>query len=258
MARAGHPLAVVDPQPRHPYIPFMEFPDPLIRGTLVRRYKRFLTDVELEDGSVVVAHCANPGSMLSVNEPGSEVWLSPARNPERKLRYTWELIRIGKGLVGINTAHPNKLVEEAVAAGAIKELKGYGSIRREVKYGKNSRIDLLLEDDAKAPCYVEVKNVTMRRGTGADDPAEFPDSVTKRGAKHLVELSDMVAEGARSVMVYLTQREDCDRFTVAEDIDPDYAAGLHAAMKAGVEAICYSCRMSPEAIEVDRPLALDL
>jgi sugar fermentation stimulation protein A len=236
----------------------MQFPDPLIRGTLVRRYKRFLTDVELADGSVVVAHCANPGSMLSVNEPGAEVWLSPARNPERKLRYTWELIRIGDGLVGINTAHPNGLVEEAVKAGKIAELTGYASLRREVKYGKNSRIDLLLEDDAKPPCYVEVKNVTMRRGGGGDDPAEFPDSVTKRGAKHLVELTDMVAEGARAVMVYLIQREDCQRFTVAGDIDPDYAAGLEAAMKAGVEAICYGCRMSPQEIEVDRALALDL
>ena len=236
----------------------MQFPDPLIRGTLVRRYKRFLTDVELADGSVVVAHCANPGSMLSVNETGSEVWLSPARNPERKLRFTWELIRVGNGLVGINTALPNRLVEEAVEAGTIAELTGYASLRREVKYGKNSRIDLLLEDDAKPPCYVEVKNVTMKRGSGADDPAEFPDSVTTRGAKHLVELSDMVAEGARAVMVYLTQRDDCNRFTVAADIDPEYAAGLEAAMKSGVEAICYGCRMSPEAVEVDGALALDL
>jgi sugar fermentation stimulation protein A len=236
----------------------MRFPDPLVPGTLVRRYKRFLSDVELADGGVVVAHCANPGSMLSVDAPGSEVWLSPARNPERKLRYTWELIRVGEGLVGINTAHPNRLVEEAVDAGAIPELAGYGGLRREVKYGKNSRIDLLLEDDARPPCYVEVKNVTMKRGAGADDPAEFPDSVTKRGAKHLDELSTMVAEGARAVMVYLAQRDDCRRFTIAADIDPVYADGLEAAMAAGVEALCYGCRMSPEAIEVDGPLALDL
>ena len=236
----------------------MHFPDPLIRGTLIRRYKRFLTDVTLENGDVVVAHCANPGSMLSVNDEGAEVWLSPARNPERKLRYTWELIRIGDGLVGINTAHPNGLIEEAVQAGAIAELTGYANLRREVKYGKNSRIDLLLEDDARPDCYVEVKNVTMRRGTAPDSPAEFPDSVTSRGTKHLVELSDMVAEGKRAVMVYLVQREDCPRFTIAADIDPTYAETLTQAMANGVEAICYGCRMSPEGVEVTGPIPLDL
>ena len=141
----------------------MKFPDPLIRGTLIKRYKRFLTDVELEDGSVVVAHCANPGSMLSVNDAGAEVWLSPARNPERKLKFTWELIRIGRSLVGINTALPNALVEEAIQNNVISELSGYESIRREVKYGKNSRIDLLLESPKQPPCYVEVKSVTMKR-----------------------------------------------------------------------------------------------
>ena len=145
----------------------MEFPDPLVRGTLIKRYKRFLTDVELENGEVVVAHCANPGSMLSVNEPGSEVWLSPARNPERKLRWSWELIKVGEGktggLVGINTSHPNGLVENGIVDGTIAELQGYATLRREVKYGKNSRIDILLEDEAKPKCYVEVKNVTMRR-----------------------------------------------------------------------------------------------
>ena len=236
----------------------MEFPDPLVRGTLVRRYKRFLADVELAGGEEVVAHCANPGSMLSVNEPGAEVWLSPARNPERKLRHTWELVRVGKGLVGINTAHPNRLVEEAIGAGAIPELGGYASLRREVKYGVNSRIDLLLRDDGRPDCYVEVKNVTMRRGSGDAAPAEFPDSVTARGAKHLAELSRMVAEGHRAVMVYLVQREDCRRFTIAADIDPAYAEALMDALTAGVEAICYGCRMSTTAIEVAAPLVLDL
>ena len=141
----------------------MEFPDPLIRGRLIKRYKRFLTDVELDDGTVVVAHCANSGSMESVKELGSEVWLSPARNPDRKLKFTWELVRVGETLVGINTALPNYIVSEAIEDGKISELNGYASLRREVKYGKNSRIDILLEDDAKPKCYVEVKNSTMRR-----------------------------------------------------------------------------------------------
>ena len=241
--------------PRCGYRPPMQFPDPLIRGRLLRRYKRFLSDVELDDGTVVTAHCANPGSMLGLKEPGSEVWLSPSRNPDRKLKFSWELIRVGDGLVGINTAHPNRLVEEAVAGARVAELTGYESFRREVKYGKNSRIDLLLEDPAKPPCYVEVKNVHLMREDGL---AEFPDAVTKRGAKHLVELGDMVEEGHRAVMFYLVQREDCDRFAVAGDIDPDYKAELARAVGRGVEAICYACRLTTEGIEVATPIALDL
>ncbi|HJN25282.1 MAG TPA: DNA/RNA nuclease SfsA [Rhodospirillales bacterium] len=236
----------------------MKFPDPLIPGRLIRRYKRFLTDVELKDGEVVVAHCANSGSMLSVKEPGSEVWLSPARNPDRKLRYTWELIRVGDTLVGINTALPNKIVEEAIQQGKIPELGGYETLRREVKYGKNSRIDILLEDPARPACYVEVKNVTLRRGLEDGDPVEFPDSVTTRGTKHLVELSDMVAQGHRSVMVYLVQREDAETFTIAGDIDPDYKAALQKAMEAGVEIVCYDCALDTDRIEVSKPVKLEL
>ena len=232
----------------------MIFPDPLLRGRLVRRYKRFLSDVEIDGGELVTAHCANPGSMIGLVEPGSEVWLSPARNPERKLRYSWEMIRVGEGLVGINTSHPNGIVADAIAAGRIGELVGYDGLRREVKYGKNSRIDILLEADDRPPCYVEVKNVHLKRDAGA----EFPDSVTARGAKHLVELSDMVAAGARAVMCYLVQREDCDTFAIASDIDPTYAATLDSALAAGVEAICYCCKLTTEAIELDRPLALEL
>ena len=174
----------------------MKFPDPLICGRLIKRYKRFLTDVELDDGTVVVAHCANSGSMESVKEPGSEVWLSPARNPDRKLKFTWELVRVGETLVGINTALPNYIVSEAIEDGKISELNGYASLRREVKYGKNSRIDILLEDDAKPKCYVEVKNSTMRRDL-VSGPVEFPDAVTTRGAKHLVELADMSASSTK-------------------------------------------------------------
>ncbi len=236
----------------------MKFPDPLIPGRLIRRYKRFLTDVELKDGEVVVAHCANSGSMLGVKEPGSEVWLSPARNPDRKLRYTWELIRVGDTLVGINTTLPNKIVEEAIQQGKIPELGGYETLRREVKYGKNSRIDILLEDPARPACYVEVKNVTLRRGLEDGDPVEFPDSVTTRGTKHLVELSDMVAQGHRSVMVYLVQREDAETFTIAGDIDPDYKAALQKAMEAGVEIVCYDCALDTDRIEVSKPVKLEL
>ncbi len=235
----------------------MEFQNPLIKGTLVRRYKRFMADVKLEDGSVVIAHCANSGSMLSVNEPGADVWISPATNPDRKLKFTWELIRIGDAMVGINTSHPNKLVAEAIEDGTIKELNGYASLRREVKYGKNSRIDILLEDDAKPLCYVEVKNVTMRRDLSSGAPADFPDSVTSRGTKHLGELSDMVTDGHRAVMMYLVQRDDADSFTIAEDIDPEYAGALRKALKAGVEVLCYDCALSPKTITVNRPLPVD-
>jgi len=228
----------------------MIFPDPLIKGTLVRRYKRFLADVEIESGRVVTAHCANPGSMLSVDAPGSEVWLSPSRNPERKLKYSWEMIRVGRHLVGINTSHPNGLAAEAIAAGRISELAGYDGLRREVKYGKNSRIDILLENGSGEKCYVEVKNVTMKRDLSPAAPAEFPDSVTERGLKHLGELSRMVAEGHRAVMLYLVQRQDAASFAVAADVDPAYAKALRKALKAGVEALAYGCRLSPREIAV--------
>ena len=232
----------------------MRFPDPLIRGRLIKRYKRFLSDHELDGGEVVVAHCANPGAMLGLNSPGAEVWLSPARNPARKLKYSWELLRVGDSLVGINTSLPNGIVAEAIEAGQIPELAGYDSLRREVAYGRNSRIDMLLEDAGRPPCYVEVKNVHLRR----NGRAEFPDSVTARGAKHLAEMSDMVAQGARAVMVYLVQREDCDGFAIAAYLDPNYARALREARAGGVEAICYSCKLTPEAITLDRALPLHL
>jgi len=236
----------------------MKFEPPLIPGKLIKRYKRFLTDVELAGGTVVVAHCANSGSMLSVNEPGADVWLSPANDPKRKLKYTWELIKIGNAMVGINTQHPNRIVYEAIEAGKIPELAGYDSQRREVKYGKNSRIDVLLESADKPKCYVEVKNTTLRRDLTPGAPAEFPDSVTVRGAKHLVELGDMVEQGHRAVMFYLVQRDDASSFTVAADIDPTYAEHLTQAIKRGVEVIAYSCHVSPEEIEINAPVKIEL
>ncbi len=236
----------------------MEFSVPLVQGTLVKRYKRFLADVDLGGGKVVTAHCANSGSMLNVKTPGAEVWLSPARNPDRKLKWTWELIRIGGVLVGINTQHPNRLVEEAVANGTIAELRGYQTVRREVKYGRNSRIDLLLEGGGLPACYVEVKNVTLRRDPGPDGLAEFPDAVTARGTKHLAELSEMVRQGHRGVMLYLVQRPDCTCFSIAADIDPTYGRAFGTARAAGVETLCYICRVSAQSIEVDAPLPLTL
>jgi sugar fermentation stimulation protein A len=231
----------------------MIFPHPLVRGRLIRRYKRFLADVMLESGEIIIAHCANPGAMLGVAPPDGEVWLSPSRNPARKLAWSWELVRIGDGLVGINTSWPNRLAEEAILGGAIPELGGYPTLAREVRYGRNSRIDLLLEAPGRPICYVEVKNVHLSRDDGL---AEFPDCITQRGAKHLLELADMVAAGFRAVMLYIVQRGDCDRFRTAPDFDSAYHAGLKVALAAGVEALVYGCTVTVDGILVDRKLEL--
>ena len=231
----------------------MQFPSPLLPGTLIQRYKRFLADVRLDNGETVTATCPNTGSMMGLKEPGLKVWLSTSDSPTRKYRHTWEMVQVdlGKGpaMVGINTNHPNKLVAEAVEAKHIKELAGYASLRREVKYGKNSRIDLLLEDPARGLCYVEIKNVHMMRKAGF---AEFPDSVTERGAKHLGEMSAMVREGHRAVMVFLIQRSDANSLTLARDVDPGYGAAFDAAKAAGVETIAVRCTLTETAISVDK------
>jgi sugar fermentation stimulation protein A len=225
----------------------MRFPTPLIEARLIRRYKRFLADVELADGTVTTVHVANPGAMTGLAEPGMRVLLSRSASPTRKLPLSWELVEADGGLIGINTAHPNRLVEDAIIAGTIAELAGYDAIRREVKYGRNSRIDLLLSGAGRPEAYVEVKNVHLARKPPL---AEFPDCVTARGTKHLAELSDMVAAGHRAVMVYLIQRGDCTAFRLAADIDPTYAAAFARARAAGVEAIAYDCRISEEEIAV--------
>ncbi|MFS2011178.1 DNA/RNA nuclease SfsA [Azospirillum sp. CT11-132] len=245
----------------------MRFPTPLLQGRLIRRYKRFLADVLL-DGVEVTAHVPNSGSMIGLDLPGSAVWLSRSDNPNRKLAYTLELVEAaapwGEGLVGVNTGHPNALVAAAIAAGTIPELAGYDRLRREVKYGRNSRIDVLLEDDPAKPgarplTYVEVKNVHLRRPDGPyGDAAEFPDCVTARGAKHLEEMAAMVAQGCRAVMLYLVQRGDCSHFRTAADLDPAYHDGLRRALDSGVEALCWSCAITPESIELDRPLPIRL
>ncbi len=231
----------------------MRFPAPLIAARLIRRYKRFLADVELADGTVTTVHCANPGAMTGLAEPGMRVLLSRSASPTRKLPLSWELVEADGGLVGINTAHPNRLAQEAISAGTIRELAGYDTIRREVKYGRNSRIDLLLSAEGRRQAYVEVKNVHLMRQPGL---AEFPDSVTKRGAKHLAELADMVAAGHRAVMFYLVQRSDCMEFRLAADIDPTYAAAFAEARAAGVEAIAYACRIDQCEVVVNRPLPM--
>lgn len=229
----------------------MNFHAPIEPARLERRYKRFLADVTLADGRAVTAHCANPGAMLGLAEPGMSIGLLPARNPKAKLRYSWELTHAGGGWVGINTGRPNALVDEALAAGRIAELAGYASRRREVRYGQNSRIDVLLERDDAAPCYVEVKNVHLMRQPGL---AEFPDSVTARGAKHLDELATVAVQGGRAVMLFVVQRNDCGRLTLAHDIDPAYAAAMARAIAAGVEVLCYGCCVTDRAIVIDKPL----
>lgn len=235
----------------------MRFPSPLVRGLLVQRYKRFLADVRLDSGETITAACPNTGSMLGLNAPGSAIWLSRSDALTRKYPHTWEMVEadLGAGptLVGINPMHPNRIVGEAVASGLIEELAGYAVTRREVKYGVSSRIDLLLEDERKGRCYVEVKNVHLMREAGR---AEFPDSVTTRGAKHLAELSAMVAEGHRAVMVYLIQRPDAETFSISGDIDPAYLAAFHKAIASGVETLALRCRLSSEEIAIDKAVPI--
>lgn len=225
----------------------MEFPTPLIQATLLKRYKRFLADVRLADGREVTAHCPNPGSMLGMKNEGMTVWLEPNDDPKRKLSYSWKLAKIGSGLVAVDTGLANKVVHEGLLAGKFPTLDRYTNIRPEVRYGENSRIDFLLTADGLPDCYVEVKSVTLSRKSGI---AEFPDSVTKRGVKHLVELSDMVTDGHRAVMLYLVQRTDCTAFTLADDLDPAYATAFTKATHAGVEVLCFSSAITTHSVKV--------
>ena len=221
----------------------MRFSAKLIQGTLVQRYKRFLADVRLDDDRIVTAHCTNTGSMLGCKEPGSAVYLSLSANPNRKLAHTWEMIRINRAWVGINTMHPNRLVAEAVEAGVIPELRGYSTVRREVRVSAHSRLDLCLERNRER-CFVEVKNVTL----AIDGAAAFPDAVSGRATKHLKELMRLKRQGHRATVVFVVQRADCDYFRPADEIDAEYGRWLRRAVKAGVEILPYRAKVTPREI----------
>ena len=226
---------------------------PLKKGTLLKRYKRFLADIRLDSGQEVTAYCPNTGTMLSCNEPGSTVMVSHHDNPKRKFPYTWELVRIYNGWVGINTMLPNKIVMEAIKHKKIPELIDFDEIETEVPYGENSRIDLLLKKN-NLLCYIEVKNVTLVK----DHIAFFPDAVTARGTKHLLELAHMVKLGHRAVMFYLVQRMDAKLFRPAERIDPKYSQTLEKVHKTGVEILVYQANVQPEEITIKRVLPFEL
>ena len=234
----------------------LKFSQPLQRGVLIKRYKRFFADVTLEaTGETVTAHCPNTGSMKTCADPGTKVWLSPAASPERKLRWTWEYSETTTGgLIGVNTARPNLIVENGIQRGLIPTLKGYSDIKREVKYGKNSRIDILLSGHPSQPdCWVEVKNVTLLlRGD-----VQFPDAVTERGLKHLEEMAAMVKAGQRALMLWLINRPDGALFRPAAEIDPAYAEGVQAARASGVEFLAWRTHNTLEGSELAGPVTIE-
>ncbi len=230
----------------------MRFQTPLVPAVLLRRYKRFLADVRLEDGREVTAHCANPGSMMGLKDEGLKVWLEPNDDPKKKLKYGWRLVEHENGhFTGVDTSIPNRALKTALLAHEIPELADYETVRPEVKYGSNSRIDFLLSDEGRKDLYLEVKSVTLSREDGV---SEFPDSVTARGAKHLEELMAMIDEGHDAMMLYLVQRTDAERVTLASDIDPTYAEAFRRARAAGVKVLAYGCDISPTEINIGRPL----
>jgi sugar fermentation stimulation protein A len=229
----------------------MQFPSPLARGVLVSRYKRFFADVAMDDGTMITAHCPNPGAMLGLNTPGLRAWVSRSDSPTRKLAHTLELVEVDGGLVGTNTMHPNRLVAEALAADAIPELVGYDLIRREVKYGEASRVDFLLQGDGRPDCWLEIKNCHLRR-TG--DLAEFPDCVAARSSKHLRELAAMAATGDRAVALFVVQRTDCEGFAACAELDPVFARTLDEVAEKGVEVLVYACDITTDAVTITRPL----
>ncbi|MCE8000951.1 MAG: DNA/RNA nuclease SfsA [Rhodobiaceae bacterium] len=230
----------------------MRFQTPLVPARLIRRYKRFLADCQLDDGREIIAHCANPGSMIGLAEPGTRIWLEPNDDPRRKLKFGWRLVDHENGhFTGVDTGIPNRALKIALEARAIAALAAYDTVRAEVKYGENSRIDFLLTGPHLPDAYVEVKSVTLSRQPGL---AEFPDSITARGAKHLAELAKMSCLGHRAVLLYLVQRTDCDQVDVARDIDPAYATALDRAIEAGVDVMAFDTLISPQEITLGRAL----
>lgn len=232
----------------------MRLDRPLLEGRFLRRYQRFFVDVELPSGEVLVAHCPNTGSLKGCLTVGARVWLRDSQDPARKLRYTWQAIEANQTWVNVDTGLPNQALRSAVEAAEVPELRGYARLRSEVKYGQNSRIDLLLEDDARPPCYIEIKNTTLAE----NGLARFPDAVTSRGKKHLEELVEVVRNGARAVQFFFVSRADVESFRPADDIDPAYGAALRQAAKSGVELLAYRTRLSPTALELDQRLPIEL
>ena len=232
----------------------MQIELPTIEGRLVRRYKRFLADVKGPDGEVLVAHCPNTGSLKGCLEEGARVVLRDSQNAKRKLRYTFQSVEVNGSWVNVDTGLPNALVTEAIKEGLIKDLAGYDSVRREVKYGKSSRIDILLERNSGERCYVEVKSTTLAEGT----QARFPDAVTARGLKHLMELRDMVREGHRAVIFFCVSRSDVTTFAPADDIDPAYGKALREVVAHGVDAMAWSTHVEPDRFSLLKPLAIEL
>ena len=234
----------------------MRFQTPLIPARLLRRYKRFLADVVLADGQEVTAHCPNPGSMMGLCEPGTRVFVEPNTDPRKKLKYAWRLVDHENGhMTGIDTGAANKIVKEALEGRKIPLLDRYDTLRSEVKYGTQSRVDFLLREQGQKDIYLEVKSVTLMREKGL---AEFPDSVTARGLKHLQELARVVEEGHRGMLLFLIQRSDCQLCDIARDIDPAYARGLEEALARGIEILCMSCHLSEDIIAVDKPIPFGL
>jgi sugar fermentation stimulation protein A len=234
----------------------LKFEKALVEGTLVRRYMRFFADVQLADGRVVTAHCPNTGSLLGCKDPGLKVYLLESDNPERKLRFTWVLVQAGSAMINIETQLPNRVVAEEIAAGRVPELAGYTGLRREVPYGRNSRIDILLEGHPRDPraCHVEVKCTTLGRA----GMACFPDAVTERGRKHLIELAKIVKKGGRAVQFFFCSRTDVTRFRPAADIDPEYAKALRRAAKQGVEVLAWRAKVQKHRLELDAPIPVEL
>ena len=230
----------------------MKFENSLIHGRLIKRYKRFLADVTLDNGETITAHCTNSGSMKSCLEEDAEVYLSPVNDPKRKTKFTWEMIKINGNWVGINTSNPNKLAFDAVKKGTIEKLKGYTEVRREVTFD-DSRFDVMAKNE-KETCFIEVKNVTLKEG----DYALFPDAVTSRGKKHLETLIKVKEQGMRAVMLYIIQRMDVSVFAPAKDIDPEYAKTLKKAYEKGVEIIPVQAKVSPEKIELINELPFEI